>query len=77
MAEDENGEEGFGHIRQLASDCIEMLVSVGIIDSISGRWPPDVQEAWRQKLEGLRYNINATTAEVQEFASAWDDHTTT
>jgi len=69
MADD----EGFHLVRELAADCIEMLVNVGIIDSISDRWPPEVQDNWRQKIEQLRDNVNSTTAEVQEFASTWDD----
>lgn len=65
-------DEAFTQVRELAADCIEMLVNVGIIDSISERWPEAVQERWHERIDMLRQNINQTTAEVQEFASAWD-----
>jgi hypothetical protein len=52
---------------------MDMLVSVGIIDSISPRWPDEVIEQWHDKIEAARLVVNRITNEVQEFASAWDD----
>ena len=66
-------DESFSEVRELAGDCIELLVNVGIIDSISPRWPPEVVEQWTDRLQLMRGSIARWTREVQEFASAWDD----
>jgi hypothetical protein len=60
-------------VRELAGDAVNLLVSVGLIDSISGRWPNAVQEAWQERLTRMIHTINIMNEEVQEFASAWDD----
>ena len=66
-------EEEYNEVRELAGDCVEMLVSVGIIDSISPRWPEEVIDRWHDRIRSIRRTVNRMTAEVQEFASAWDN----
>lgn len=58
--------------RELAGDIAETLVCVGLIDSISGSWPEDVQERWQEKLKEMREWAHLQSAEAQQFASAYD-----
>jgi hypothetical protein len=60
-------------VQGLSLDAMNLLISAGLMDSVSDQWPVAVQRRWRIKLEAMRSSINTMTEEVQEFASAWDE----
>jgi len=67
MTEQEN------QVRELAGDAIELLINVGIIDSIADRWPDEVRDEWMSKIWSISEFMRRQIGEIQEFASAWDD----
>lgn len=58
--------------RELVQNSAELTINVGIINSVSSRWPEDVQRNWLEKIELMNAWINDQVREVQEFASALD-----
>ena len=52
---------------------MELLVNVGLIDSISQKWPQVVQDNWAERLENLDKQLQQEIVEVQNFAEAFDD----
>jgi predicted secreted protein len=58
--------------RDLVYNCAELTVHVGMVGSIAHRWPDQVQENWREKLQGMIEWANQQIEEVQQFAEAFD-----
>jgi hypothetical protein len=77
--EDEN-EEDLGNVADDFSDtfaglqrsAIDLLVNVGIISSIRGRWPVDAQQNWIRELQNMTERMDDEIRVVQEFASSFD-----
>ena len=59
--------------RALCVTAIELLVNVGLMDSVSSAWPEQVQENWEEKLDTLILRLQQETEEIQAFAEAFDD----
>jgi len=66
MARDETPFAGLVHTM------MDMAVTVGLIDSISERWPEDVQEQWRQWIDDTTELCDSRMQEAQTFASSHD-----
>jgi hypothetical protein len=58
--------------QELCRTAMGFLVNVGIISSIAGRWPDDVQERWVEKIETVTRELQRETDEAQEFATSYD-----
>lgn len=65
-------EDQYSEYRELAADFAETLVNVGLINSISGKWPTEVQERWHERLREMREWAHEQTSQAQDFASAYD-----
>jgi hypothetical protein len=48
-------------------------VTLGIIGSISERWPPEVQEQWEERLDTIKDWATEQMQEAQMFAASWDE----
>jgi hypothetical protein len=51
----------------------ELMVHVGLMDSVSRHWPEVVQENWAERLDTLILKLQRETEEIQGFAEAFDD----
>ena len=58
--------------RELCGDVMEMVVTVGMVDSVSERWPDDVQESWAERVQMIRKSLQQHTEEVHQFATSYD-----
>lgn len=58
--------------RELCHSAVEFLVNVGLIDSISARWPEDVQEQWEEWKTDSLVGLSRRMEEAQHFASSHD-----
>jgi len=58
--------------RGLVVDCADLMVNVGIIDSVRVHWPEEIQANWDEKIRSIRRMIYDQIYEVQEFASSYD-----
>ncbi len=58
---------------RLCAATVELLVTVGMIGSISGHWPLMVQENWEARIENLIQTMLRESDEVREFAEAFDE----
>lgn len=59
--------------RALVITAAELLVNVGLMDSVSQNWPPVVQENWEERLDFLIFKLQHEMEEIQGFAEAFDD----
>ena len=59
-------------VKEAAVEFVELLINVGIINSISESWPEQVQENWCHRLGDMVKFASNQIREVQEFASAYD-----
>jgi hypothetical protein len=59
-------------IYSLWSRCMELAVNAGLIDSVSGHWPPEVRENWEEKKEQIITKLEQEISEIQTFAEALD-----
>jgi len=60
--------------RALNDTCIEMLVSIGLIASVMGRYPLEVQSNFTDKIYELGTYLEKVTEEFVSFGEAYDDH---
>ena len=49
-----------------------LMVNVGLMDSVSARWPYEVQEQWHDRIGDIKMRLTREIQEVQEFASSYD-----
>lgn len=59
--------------RALVITAAELLVNVGLMDSVSSNWPEVVRENWEEKVDSLILRLQQEMEEVQSFAEAFDD----
>ena len=59
--------------RALVITAAELLVNVGLMDSVSQNWPEVVQENWDERVTNLIHNLQREMGEIQDFAEAFDD----
>ena len=52
---------------------MELAVNVGLMTSISDRWPRHVQENWMEWIIDTEKLLRAKIAEAQSFAEYFDD----
>jgi hypothetical protein len=69
VADNETLNESF---RELTHEVMELLISIGIISSVAGRWPEEVQDSWENRISDLRDYARNQTTEAQLFASSYD-----
>jgi hypothetical protein len=60
-------------ISELNQSAIDLIVSVGILASVMGRFPPEVEENFVEKIENLSILIREETAEFHLFGEALDE----
>lgn len=60
------------HFQALCIAAIELVVNVGIMDSISDRWPDEVKDNWDARMENLTERMQQETEEIQQFGVAFD-----
>lgn len=69
----ENVDEDFSDtFENLQKSAIALLVNVGIISSIRGRWTTEVQLNWIRELMNMTERMDDEIRVVQEFASSFD-----
>jgi hypothetical protein len=51
---------------------MELVVHVGLMNSVAGRWPEEVQENWDEKVRAIRERAEQEIVEIQEFAEFYD-----
>lgn len=66
-------EERSQEFRELAADAVELLIHVGLMNSVAAQWPEEVQRNWTQKMGIMREWIKDQVVEVQQFTEAYDD----
>jgi hypothetical protein len=59
--------------RALVITAAELLVNVGIMQSVADQWPLVVQENWEERLDSLILKLQHEMEEIQGFAEAFDD----
>lgn len=52
---------------------VEMVVNIGIMNSIMGQMPEHVQENWLERMRIVRDSAYSMTKEVQDFGEAFDE----
>jgi hypothetical protein len=57
---------------ELCNEAMALCINVGIMDSVSDRWPEHVQEAWYERIMDIKRRLGQEIVEVQEFASSYD-----
>lgn len=61
-----------GEFRQLTADLAELAVNAGLVNSVIGHYPEEVQNNWDEKLAEIRRWANNEILEIQSFAEAFD-----
>jgi hypothetical protein len=62
----------YSEFHDLCIEAITLTINVGILDSVSERWPEEVQERWVERMGEIKQRLSQEIAEVQEFASSYD-----
>jgi hypothetical protein len=57
----------------LNNQAIDLLIVVGLIESVIDRYPQHVRENFTQKIERLTEEMTAITSEFIDFGEAYDD----
>jgi hypothetical protein len=65
-------EHEYSEFHELCIEAITLTINVGLLDSVSNRWPDEVQEAWIERMQQIRMRLSREIEEVQEFASSYD-----
>ena len=59
--------------KEISITAVELAVNVGLMTSISDRWPRHVQENWMEWIIDTEKLLRAKIAEAQSFAEYFDD----
>lgn len=59
--------------RDLSANCMDLLINVGLMNTIREHWPEHVQENWTEKMQSMNMWIHQQIEEVQTFAEAFDE----
>lgn len=59
--------------RAVAIAAMELVIHVGLMDSVSSQWPLEVQENWEQRCERIVERLHREVEEISQFAEAYDD----
>jgi len=51
---------------------MELMVNVGLFNTVAAHWPPMVQENWQAKIQAQIEWAQGEIAEVQSFAEYFD-----
>jgi hypothetical protein len=65
-------EREYSEFHELCIEAITLTINVGLMDSVSSRWPEDVQTAWIERMQQIKMRLSREIEEVQEFASSYD-----
>lgn len=60
-------------IQELNLASISALVTVGLLASVMGRFPPEVQENFAEKVESLSILLREQAIEFQMFGESYDE----
>jgi hypothetical protein len=62
-----------GSVNELKDASVDLLVTVGILASIMGRFPAHVEETFVEKIENLSILIREEIAELHLLGESYDD----
>lgn len=62
-----------GELRELSADLVDLAVNAGIMGSIMGRYPQEVQDGWDERIAEIRSWVQDQTRQIQQFGEAYDD----
>jgi hypothetical protein len=52
---------------------LNLMVSVGLMNSVMGQYPEEVQEAWGERMSEYEQWADRQTMEIQLYAEHWDN----
>jgi hypothetical protein len=52
---------------------MELMVSMGLVGSVMGNYPEEVQANWTERMEKYTEWANNQVEEVQQFGQAYDE----
>ena len=60
------------HFQELCTSTMELLITVGLMDTVKEQWPEVVQMAWHERMYQLKHHMETQAEEAQQFASHYD-----
>jgi hypothetical protein len=71
LSEEENNE--YTQTQVLWIKCMELAVNVGLMGSVAGMWPLEIQQNWEERIDYLIGKIDSEIEKIQLFGEAFDE----